>query len=550
MLPQALEQFRSSFHAMPVHSRVIAVLLVAAMVMALGVLIRGSSTSQTEYLLGGKLLDDNDLDAAEMAFGSAHLTGWERDGRRMLIPTAQRSEFLEALKESAALPTSLRSHIQAAIDSSTPFESSEQRSARVSHAKERDLSDYIAQFPDIRSASVTYDEGERIGLGRGRKQSASVFVQPEGLEPISPARVQAIRKMIKAAFAGMVIEDVEVTDANALSLTGVLDSDDPLSKKRREEEAYYEQKIRSQLAGYGEIRVKTFADIDPSMGVEKASVKYESQPSKQIRTRRKVEIVSPQAASRGGIGAQISALITSNRSVKIEPPIPSSTTQVDETSTEQLAGQQYEATRTAALTVKRIRVSIGLPASYYRQVHRQNLAQKHPGRSPAEQDVLTDDQFQSLRNSTKLAIQSAVLPLLPDVADGEDAASLVEVWDYPDLPERSVATAATSQAALRWVADSWQTIATLSLAAIALLTVRAAIQSRTTQSATAGESPITPGLALDTATSRERPLAESPRRAEPQTLHSDPLRSELIAGVERDPALAASVLQGWIAEAA
>ena len=544
MLPKSLEQFRNVFAAMPVHSRIIAVLLVTAMVMALGFLIRGNGSSQTEYLLGGKLLDDNDLDAAEMAFGSAHLTGWKRDGRRMLIPSAQRSEFLEALEASAALPTSLRSHVQAAIDSSTPFESSEQRSTRVSHAKQRDLSDDIAKFPDVRSANVTYDEGERIGLGRGRNQSASVFVQPEGLEPLSLARIQMIKKMIRASFAGMSIDDVEVTDANASTLPGDFDNDDPLSRKRREEEAYYEQKIRSQLAGYGEIRVKTFADIDPSMGVERASLKFDSQPTKLTQTRRKIETESSRDQSNGGIGAQISALITSNRSVKIDSPSRSSVTQVDESSSDQIAGQEYETTRTAALAVKRIRVSIGLPSSYYRQVHLQNFLQNHPGKSAANLDALTDDRLQELRDSTKLAIQSAVLPLLPDVTAVDASAPLVEVWDYPDLPEQISRVPAPGQAALTWLAESWQTIAVLSLAGMTLLIVRGAIQSWL-----GGRRPEVIAQERVDEGYDERPATPANRPAQ-QTVHVCSLPTDVIELVERDPALAAEVLQSWIGEAA
>ncbi|TWT75356.1 beta-cystathionase [Allorhodopirellula solitaria] len=548
MLPKSLEQFRDVFSAMPVQSRVIAVLLVAAMVMAFGFLIRGSGSPDTEYLLGGKLLDENDLDAAEMAFGSAHLTGWKRDGRRMLIPTAQRSEFLAALESSAALPTSLRSHIQEAIDSSTPFESSEQRSARVSHAKERDLSDDIAKFPDVRSANVTYDEGERIGLGRGRKQSASVFVQPEGGEPLSQARVEMIRKMIRASFAGMSIEDVEVTDANASAMAHGYESDDPLSRKRREEEAYYEQKIRSQLAGYGQIHVKTFADIDPSMGVEKARIKYDSQPTTLTKTRRKVETGSTRPRSGGGLGAQISALITSNRSVKLDSVEHTSTTQLDETSTDHIAGQEYEATRTAALAVKRIRVSIGLPSSYYRKVHCQNFLQNNPGTNLDDIDSLTSTKLQELRDCTKLAIESAVLPLLPDVAPGSDSASLVKVWDYPDLPEQLAPAATNRDALLTWLAGSWQMIAVISLATMALLIARGAIQSR----GHAGDpNNRSQNAALDASSSPADTIEPSePRFQHPAPGGNSALTSELAELVEQNPRLAANVLQSWVGEAA
>ncbi|MCM2371393.1 flagellar M-ring protein FliF C-terminal domain-containing protein [Aporhodopirellula aestuarii] len=544
MLKDILQQFRNVFLSMPVPSRVIAGLLITVIVIALGFLVRGSGSPQTEYLLGGKLLDEKDLDAAELAFGSAGLTGWKRDGRRMEIPIAQRSEFLRALEASAAMPSSLRSHIQAAIDSSTPFESSEQRLARVGHAKERDLSDNISKFPDVKTASVTYDLGERMGLSRGRKQSASVVVQPEGLDPLPRARIQMIKEMIRASFAGMQIDDVQVTDTNATSMPGDAENDDPMSKKRREEESYYENKIRSQLAGYGQIHVKTFADIDPTMGIEKASLKFDAQPTTLSETRRKFENESSRPMPGGVPGAQANAL--SNRPVKIEATTQTTKTKEDQTSSNRVAGQEYETTRTAALAVKRIRVSIGLPMSYYRQVHQHNFLQSNPDKKPEDIEAMSDDELQKLRDSTKLAIQSAVTPLLPEVSAGEDRFPLVEVWDYPDLPERAVASTGTGQAALTWLADSWQTIAMLLLAATALLVARGAMKSMGGDSDPAG---FSEGFGLELP-APPVVVEEKEGKYEQMEITGGSLKDELVDLVEDNPEVAANVIRSWVGEAA
>jgi len=544
MLQNTLDQFRNVFSAMPMPSRIIAGLLVTVIVIALGFLVRGSNTTQTEYLLGGKLLDEKDLDAAELAFGTAKLTGWQRDGRRMKIPSAQRSEFLAALDASAALPMSMRSHVQSAIDSSTPFESNEQRLARVGHARERDLSDEISKFPDVRSASVTYDLGERMGLSRGRKQTASVVVQPEGLEALPRARIQMIKGMIRASFAGMSIDDVQVTDTNATSMVGDGDNDDPLSKKRREEEAYYEQKIRSQLVGYGQIHVKTFADIDPTMGIEKASLKFDEQPTTISETRSKREVESSRPVPGGVPGAQPNTL--SNRPSKIDATAQTSKTKEDQTSSKRIAGQEYATTRTAALEVKRIRVSIGLPTSYYRQIHLQTFLQDNPDKSAGDVEALTADALQKLREITEEAIQSAVKPLLPEVSAGEDPMPLVEIWDYPDLPERVIASAATGQAALTWLADSWQTIAMLLLAGGALFVARGAMKSLGGDADPAG---FSEGFGLELPTPPE-PIEEEIGRAEQMEITGSSLKTELIGLVEHNPEVAANVIRSWIGEAA
>lgn len=544
MLQTALDQFRSVFQSMPVPSRIIAGLLLTVIVLALGFLVRGSNAPKFEYLLGGKLLDEKDIDAAELAFGSAGLTGWERDSRRLKIPIDQRSAYLAALEQSASLPMSLRTHTQSALDATTAFESSEQRLARAMHAKEQDLSDMIAKFADVRGANVTYDRGERMGLARGRPQSASVFVQPEGLAPLSRARVQMIKEMIRASFAGMGVDDVQVTDANSSSMPGSGDEDDPLSKKRREEESYYEQKIRSHLAGYGQIHVKTFAEIDPTMGVEKAILRYDAQPTTLSETSRKRETESSSPSPGGVPGAQPNTI--SNRQVKIDPNARTSKTKDDERTSQKVAGQEYETTRTASLPVKRVRVSIGLPSSYYRQVWAQEFFDGNPGKTTDDVPSLDQDALQNLKDRTKLAIQTAVTPLLPEVSPGEDDIELVEVWDFTDLPARQVASAGTSQVALTWLAESWQTIAMILLAGFALMVARGAMKSIGGDADPAG---FAEGFGLELPVP-PLPPEEIEGKNDQMEITGGSLKQELVGLVEGNPEVAANVIRSWIGEAA
>lgn len=544
MLQNVLDQFRNIFNSMPIPSRVIAGLLVVMIVLALGFLVRGGTVQKHEYLLGGKLLDEKDIDAAELAFGSAGLTGWERESRRLKIPVDQRSAYLAALEQSSALPMSLRTHIQSAIDSSTPFESSEQRIARVMHAKEQDLSDNITKFSDIRSANVTYDEGERMGLSRGRPQSASVVVQPEGLQPLSQARIQMVKEMIRASFAGMSVDDVQVTDTNSSVMPGSGDDDDPLSKKQREKESYYEQKIRSHLAGYGQIHVKTFAEIDPTMGVEKASLTYAEQPTTLSETSRKKEVETSSPIPGGVPGAQPNTI--SNRPAKIDATARTSKSKEDERTSNKVAGQNYETTRIAGLPVKRIRVSIGLPTSYYRKVWAEEFLISNPDKPADEAPAMSKDELQKLRDQTKLAIQSAVTPLLPEVSAGEDRFPLVEVWDFPDLPSREIVTSGTSQAALTWLAESWQTIAMIVLAGMALLVARGAMKSIGGDANPAG---FSEGFGLELPAPPAPPL-EVEGKNEQMEITGGSLKQELVGLVEGNPEVAANVIRSWIGEAA
>ncbi|MEM8910280.1 MAG: flagellar M-ring protein FliF C-terminal domain-containing protein [Planctomycetota bacterium] len=545
MFQPTLDQLRQTLNAMPMPSRIIAGLLVVAIVLALGFLVRTTGSPSTEYLLGGRLMDESDLDAAEVAFGTAGLTGWRREGRRIEIPTEKRSDFLAALAESQSLPISLRTSVQAAHAQSTAWESSAMRDARQMHAKELDLGNKIAAFADVRWASVEYDRGERIGLSRNRPQTASVVVQPEGSQPLASSRIDMIQRMISGSFAGMSVDEVEVIDTNGTIASSAASDSDPLMRKRREAEAYFEQKIRSHLSGYGNIRVAAFAEIDPTMGTEKASITYADQPISISETSRKRQIESSRPVPGGVPGATPNAL-TSNRPAKLESSMQTSTTKDDTKTSEKIADQEFQTSRMAALAVQRVTVSIGIPTSYFYKVHRHNWLQENPDSAESDVPVLPKADLQKLIDETKLKIQGSVTPLLPAVAAGEDRFPLVEVTDYPDLPMPEVATAGTGSAVLTWLADSWQSIAMLGLAAVALMVARNAVTG------TGGNQDPTDfreGFGLELPAPPVE-AEEEDDSIESMEITGGSLKDELVTLVEANPEVAANVIRSWAGEAA
>ncbi|MEM9368340.1 MAG: beta-cystathionase [Planctomycetota bacterium] len=545
MLQPLVEQLRSLFAGMPVQSRVITGLLVAAIVVAMGFLVRGSNATQTEYLLGGRLMDERELDAAELAFGSAGLTGWHRDGRRMKIPTVNRDEFLASLEKSLALPISLRTSLQSAHEQSSAFESSQQREAREMHAKELDLGNKIAIFPDIRWASVEYDLGERQGFSSKRPQSASVFVYPEGNDALSRGRIEMIKEMIRASYSGMQLQDVVVTDANATESMALIDEQDPMLRKRREEQAEYETRIRQLLAPYGPVRIEAFVELDPTLGTEKAKLTYDDQPVTIQDSSRKRDVQTQRPLPGGVPGTQPNAL-SANRASKIDSEVMTSTTSDSEKTAGKVAGQEYEISRTAPLQAKRVSVSIGLPESYYKKVLHQRYLEENPDASMEDVPTPTTEQLTLLKDSTALNIKAAVTPLLPAVISGEDTFKLVEVWDYPDLPVENVAQPQIAATALAWLAQSWQSIAMIVLAIVALLFARSSLQSMGGDS---DPSDFAEGFGLELP---EPPAVEEEEEGEGDQMEitGASLKDELVVLVEKNPEVAANVIRSWVGEAA
>jgi len=543
---QAFAPLRESFLAMPMQSRVIAGMLVAVIALGLGLLVRGNGSSPGEYLFGGRVLGEDEADSVELAFSQAGLGGWTREGRRIRIPYETRSDYLAALQSSASLPISLRSSMQDAISNSSPFESSEQRISREMHAKEQDLGRKIMAFPDIRYASVEYDRGERFGMSRQRTQSASVLVSPEGTEPMTKAREKMIKELVRGSFAGMKAEDVVVSDTNATYSSSFHEDEDPLLRKRLEEEASYEQKIQRTLVGYGPIRVAAYAEVDPTMGVEKTSLKYDSERITTSEYSKKVDSETNRPAQGGVPGTVPNAI--GNRSASLEGTEQIQKSKADEREANGVVGQQYELSRLASFQVKRVRVSVGIPSSYYDKVFLQDFLRSNPDKKESDAPKPTVVELQAKKDETHQRIQAAVTPLLPALPVGEDPFPLVQVWDYPDLPVAMAEDTGSASAAMSWLASSWQTIALIGLALVAILIARSALSTGSDAPAPG----FNEGFGLELPVKPEEPEMDAMNGDQPDGMQitGGSLKDELLRLVETNPDVAANVLRSWITDAA
>jgi len=545
-IQQFLTPVRDSFLAMPMQSRVIATMLVATILLALALLLRGGGHIPDEYLFGGRTLGENEVDTVELAFSQAGLKGWAREGRRIKIPIETRSDYLAALQASSTLPLALRSSIQEAIDKTSAFESSEQRQAREMHAKERDLGNKITAFPDVRWASVEYDRGERFGMSRTRAQSASVVVSPEGTQPLTKDRINMIKELIRGSFASMTTEDVVVIDTNATSGSIASEDEDPMLRKRLEEEATYEQKIVKTLVGYGPIRVAAYAEIDPTMGVEKTTLKYDAARTTLSEYSKKLDSESSRPAEGGVPGTGPNA--TSNRAASIESMEQLTKSKADEREASGVVGQQFELSRMASLQVKRVRVSVGIPSSYYDKIMLQDFMRENPDKTAADAPKPTVAQLQEKRAETQTRIQAAVTPLLPSIPSGEDPYPLVQVWDYPDLPDPVTPKPSTASQAMNWLAESWQTLAIIGLAMVAMLIARSALNGGDTAPTPA----FSEGFGLNIPVSSQEEIADAGtgEQSDGMQITGGSLKEELVRLVEGNPDVAANVLRAWITDAA
>ena len=523
---------------LPVQSRLIVALLVVAIGIGLALLVRGEIDPGRQPMFGGRSLSEQEMVAMEMAFSSAGLNDWQREGTRILIPTDTRAEYHAALAGSTSLPTSIRSSVDEAMAAASVFDSTDMRRSRERYAREKDLAAQVMAAADIRTATVVHDRGQRRGLDRNVVQSASVVVQPVGTEPLSRRRVRMIQEMIRAAYSGMRAEDVVVTDLNGTT-TASVDDDDPVLRKKREIETMVEQKIRGLLIGYP-ARIAASAEIDPSMNVQTTTLKYDAEPTTLASDSFKTESSQTTLPPRGEPGVRPN--VTANRATSLEETT-TRKSEEDRRQTRSVTGQTYENRQAASLQVRSIRVSVGLPRSFYEtQLVRQAL-RVDPTLKPEDVDINDVAALDQLRKETQDSIRSAIAPLLPPVTGTTDPASLVQVFETPDPVEEPAAGPSGSAVALTWFNENWQTLSMLALGLVALWVARGAARAI---SPPPKEFEEAFGLELPT------PPAEPPvvtEEADMDITGSD-LQGELSRIVDSNPEVAANVIRSWIGEAA
>ena len=103
-LKQSTDQPREVFESMPMQSRIISVMLVAAIAIGLAFLVRGNDNNPKQMLFGGRSMSEQELDAIEVALSAAGLNEWEREGRRIKVPSEVKANYFAALKDASSLP--------------------------------------------------------------------------------------------------------------------------------------------------------------------------------------------------------------------------------------------------------------------------------------------------------------------------------------------------------------------------------------------------------------------------------------------------------------
>lgn len=543
-IKETAAELRDSFLAMPMPTRVIGGGMVAVIAIALWMLTGSvGSNASMEVLFNGKMLTDDEIFKVQGALARAQLRNWDVEHNRILVPSKYKAEYIRAIDEANAMPLEAGTYFAEAQQQSSPFDTERSRQSREHHAKERDLGKQIATFESISHATVEHDMVSK-GYVKDHRQSAHVLVTPTGSDPLPPHMIRAIKNMVQGCYAGLKSDDIHVTDVNADGLA-MDDEDNPLFKARIKYEKYFLNKARQLLKGFGQLSIDATVELDPTMDVERARLQFGDPTALQEQiTELTMESSRPQPGGVPGTASNVG-----NRPVAIDPSSHTSRTTQKSDSSSKVAGEEFEASRIASLQPKRLSFSIGVPESLYERIWRDDFLRANPDAKPEDLPPMTAEDRSRLKASTVTDIKTALQTMLLAGAAGEDKYPLIEVWDHRDLPELPADEPSAADRAISWLASSWQTLAMLGLAVVALLVARSVLASGS--GGTRKEFDEGFGLEIPVPSPEDVRSEASDASGNPRlTITGQHLKEELSEMVGANPEAAANVLRSWLDNAA
>jgi flagellar M-ring protein FliF len=203
----------------------------------------------------------------------------------------------------------------------------------------------------------------------------------------------------------------------------------------------------------------------------------------------------------------------------------------------------------APLTPKKVKVSIGVPSSYYDKVWRE----QNPPADGAEQGAPDPAEIARIEQEVKKEIEEAVVNLVPAPAPGVDAYTPVRVTSFTDIPLAAEPEPDMVDEATSWLAANWPTLGMSFLGLVSLLMLRSMLRS-----GAAAPTPTPDASAARAATrpEEEEQPGETVEQAQQRKLRArraaggPSLRDELVEMVKEDPDAAANILRSWIGDAA
>ncbi|MBX9792262.1 MAG: hypothetical protein K2Y37_25465 [Pirellulales bacterium] len=438
LLNRAMQRAAELRSMAPLRARMAAAALSGVLLVCALWLLFAPSAGPVVCLLGGHAFSTSELPAVQAAFAKAGLSDFEVSGGQIRIPRGKQAQYLAALADGHALPSSLADRLVEIVKAQSPFASRAQQEQMQRAVVQSMIAQSIARMSGIESAELFLDTQPRRGFRQEALSTASVHVKTAGAVPLTPDKVRAIRGLVAGAVAGMAPEQVTVIDStgqhwSGRDAVGSVGLDDPYLARKLAYEEGYAQKILASLAYVPGATV--------SVNVELSTQRRRIGSRQSVEPKTTAPITVPRAALVAGnvAPAAYDDAQQPNVAAALDAPRAGPLAAMPIDATDPLASQRATGSRgttidteefeIVGLTPQRVTVSVVVPVTYFEDIwRRRNAITGHtPLRSPTPAEMAPIETLERAR------IQETVLAQIPHV-DGATAMELVSVTAFTPVP--------------------------------------------------------------------------------------------------------------------
>jgi flagellar M-ring protein FliF len=530
---RAIAQISELFRSLSPAARITTALLLVAIVVSIAFLSNHRFSADDCYLFGGEPVAYSEMNAMQGAFGKAGLTDFEQEGNRIRVPRGKQAVYMAALADAGVLPRNFLDPMKKSLEGNILVDR-KTREEKIKVATQEQLAEIVSRMKGIEWATVMFNIENSSSLDAKKIVTASVTVKPVGSQTLTDDQVQKIRLAVGPSI-GAAPESVSVIDDNGNPYPGAApgeaaaNKNDYLATKLKYEQQYA-QRIRQAISFVPGAVVTVNVDLYIELNDAPAATPVNSKSavaSDPIDSAQANSNTSPPAARSSqtlpNMPAMIADLVGAN-----PQELGSAAPRGDAP-----GGQPWQVRRPIFLTPKRVTASVGIPASYYEGVWRQ----QQPGLSLAQ-----------IEQQEQAKIEQYILPLLPaPEASATDVKSRLAIHTFQSISTPPVATSTPQDRALTWCGEHAGQIGVGVLGLVSLLMVRSIARGGAPRNSS--NDPQVPLAVTDEDNNDRWASRHSPAVQRDRLGTASSLRDELAGMVRDDPDAAADILRKWISAA-
>ena len=379
VLPRITQQFIDRIREMSRAQRggfFALVLLVACSFAGLFVLKNRSEFQPVSY---GKLFDQSELASAERAFVNAGLTGFRRNGQRLMVPGQDLDRYNATLLEFDALPADLGSQMLKQYETLGPFSTDRQRQQMKEALLLQELRRMIKAVPDIQEARVAIASSERkLAWNQKPRATANVTITPRPGHTISAKLVNSLRHVVASMVPDLQPSDVTIFDVSLgqvytgnpvqESTDSTFFSDDQALSLAQESIPQYEQQISKALSYIPQVGVVVQIDREIFQAVLARTLSNSGRPE------------TPPMANRPASIENVTDHLTGFRGSAAGVTHPRAESRAE--SREQLVQRSLP---------KAIRVSVSIPRDYLQRIAKRQNGKQNEGSQSVDLSTIEDN---------------------------------------------------------------------------------------------------------------------------------------------------------------